>query len=560
MKMKFLSSSKNSKKPADKNFSSDSSSELNFETPVEQRKKLSPENVTSIYGGESVATMPISPTAFSPTRRPHFSDSLTAERASPWSGSFQALLDQPPATLPQRLIIGGIVFCLAFVAWAWFGTVEEVGKARGKLVPEGETYKIEPIELDKVSQIFVKEGQRVEAGQLLVKLDPKLAEKEVEGLQQMLKAYEIELSQKQVLQERVELEAKTQRAISDSTLMMQRATIALAREKKATLVQLLAQQRQTAAAYRTRQIQRQSLSTIAQEMLRQLHQERVVHRERLERLRSLEKEGAISREFIFQAEQAVREADQRLTASKLQEMTNADEQRFQADQGLRDLKAQITQNQGDLLRAITEIQQAQAELVAQEAEARRIQLEASQKIQQLEVEITQLQAKISEATHSLNIAKTKLQDKHLRAPIRGTVLSLNLKNEGEVVEPGQTLAEIAPDNVPLVVSAVLPNQEAGFVKPGMPVQVKLDAYPYQDYGIIPGQVTQISADSETDEQLGEIYRLEVKLEQDGISKNQQVIPFKAGQTVSADIIIRNRRIIDVLLDPIKQIQKDGIDL
>ena len=145
-------------------------------------------------------------------------------------------------------------------------------------------------------------------------------------------------------------------------------------------------------------------------------------------------------------------------------------------------------------------------------------------------------------------------------PGQNFLLSLDLRNTGEVIEPGQTVAEIAPHNVPLVVSAVLPDEEAGFVKIGMPAQVKLDAYPYQDYGVITGQVTHISADAESDEKLGEIYRIEIKLERDHIMKNQAMIPFKPGQTVTADIIVRRRRIIDVLLDPIKQMQKDGLDL
>ncbi len=86
----------------------------------------------SIYGGTASEAMPI-PQTLAPSR--------TADvNTTRWSPSLQTLLDQPSATLPQRLIIGGMVFCLAFGAWAWFGQIEEVGKARGKLVPKGETY------------------------------------------------------------------------------------------------------------------------------------------------------------------------------------------------------------------------------------------------------------------------------------------------------------------------------------------------------------------------------------------------------------------------------------
>ena len=440
------------------------------------------------------------------------------------------------------------------------GTIEEVGKAQGKLVPEGETYKIEPVEQGQVHQIFVEEGQEVQAGQLLVELNTELAEKEVERLQQMITAYQIEFNQKQSLRENVNLEAKMQVEIASAKVQAQQAAVVLAEEKRATLKQLLAQQQAEADAYRMRQAQLQPLATLAQKRLKQLQGEKASHQKRLARLRPLQEEGGVSREFIFQAEQALRETEQRITFSQLQEVTNAQEQIFQANQALRELKAQITQNQGDLLIANKESERARAELVAQQSEAQKIHLEALQKIQQLDVEITQLQGKISETQNLLVSARAKLKDKYLRAPVDGVVLSLDLKNTGEVLEPGETVAEIAPEGADLVVSATLPNEEAGFVEPGMLVQVKLDAYPYQDYGVVPGRVTKISADAQADEKLGEVYQVEIKLEKDHITENQRIISFKAGQTLTADIIIRNRRIIDVLLDPLKQIQEDGIDL
>ena len=129
-----------------------------------------------------------------------------------------------------------------------------------------------------------------------------------------------------------------------------------------------------------------------------------------------------------------------------------------------------------------------------------------------------------------------------------------------MVQSGQTIAEIAPHNSPLILSALLPNQEAGFVKTDMPVQIKLDAYSYQDYGTIPGKIISISADTESNEELGAVYRVEIELERDYVTENHQAIKFKPGQTATANIIIRQRRIIDVLLDPIKQLQKDGINL
>ena len=512
----------------------------------------STKETVSIYGGVANDTMSIAHTS-------SVAPALDV-KTNRWSSSLQTVLDQPSATFPQRLIMGGIAFCVAFVIWGWFGQIEEVGKAQGKLVPKGDTYKVEPIELGKVSHIAVKEGELVKAGQVLIELDTEIAEKEVERMEQMVAAYQIELAQKQSLLEGVRLAAQTQVKISAAETIAQQSAIAWSQEKAALARRMLAQQQTEMAAYRARQAQLQPLPVLTQERLEQLHSELKAHQNRLERLIPLEQEGAVSQEFIFQAEQARRQSQQQLTQSQLQEITNSREQLFQAEQSQRELQARITQTQGELYSATKEAERLQAELSQKQAERHRIELEAQQKIQQLEVEITQIKGKIAETKNLLVTAQAKLKYKFLKSPIDGIVLSLDLKNTGKVVQTGQTLVEIAPQEEPLVLSAILPNQEAGFIAKGMSAQVKFDAYPYQDYGVITGKIASVSADAETDERLGEVYRVEVELERDHVTENQQPIKLKAGQTASADIIIRRRRIMDVLLDPIRKLRQDGIDL
>ena len=512
------------------------------------------QEINSIYGGvASVAEPPqIAP--------PATTAQIKTTKTNNWSPSLQTLLDQPPATLPQRLILGGMVFCVAFTAWTWFGTIEEVGKAQGKLVPKGKTYQVEPIDTGKAIAVAVEEGEAVEAGQVLVELDNELTQKEIERLQQMLAAYETELEQKQDLLAGVNLEAQTRAVIAAAETLAQRTAIASAEEKAATTRQLLAQMNSEAAAYRTKQSGLEPLAAMAQKQREQLELETVAHQQRLDRLLPLTQAGAVSQEFVFQAEQDLRNTQQRITQNKIQEITNTKEPLFAVGQSLREIEARTTQSQGELASVLKEIEQLRAQLTQKQAEESRIKLEAQQKIQQLEVEITQLEAKIAETQNLLLSAKAKLKHTFLKAPVDGTVLSLDLQNTGEVVQSGQTVAEIAPYNVPLVLSAVLSNREAGFVKKGMPVKVKFDAYPYQDYGVVPGEVFSISADAESDERLGEVYRVDIVLERDYIATKKQQIEFKAGQTASADIVIRRRRIVDVLLDPFKKLQEGGIDL
>lgn len=459
----------------------------------------------SIYGGvaSSVEVAPQTPVNSQDNFTNTAPDQPAATNTENWATSLQTVLDQPSSTLPHKVILGGLVFCLAFGAWAWLGKIEQVGHAQGLLVPKGQVYKIDPVESGKVVRIAVKEGEAVKAGQMLVEMDNQLATSEVERLQEMQMADKIQLSQMQAMIDKTRLEAQTRVAIADADLKGQEAAIAQAKANAATTRELMTQLRTDAAAYLARQ----------------------------ERLKPFVEQGALAREQLFEAEQAVR-----------------------------DRQRSITESQGQLQQALTEANRLQAGLTQKQAEKRTAQLEAQQRIGQLEVEMTQLQAKIAETKNLLNSARAKLGERYLYAPVEGYVSSLNIHNTGQVVQPGQTVAEMVPQNTPLVLSATLSNEEAGFVKTGMPVQIKLDAYPYQDYGIVPGKVISVSPDAKRDEKLGAVYQVEVALERNYVSAKDQTIKFKPGQTATADIVIRRRRIADILLEPFRQLEKGGLNL
>lgn len=486
--------------------------------------------------------------------------SAKSESVAHWSPSLQNVLEQPPAAFPRQLLIGGLVFCLAFIGWAWLGKIEQVGHARGRLIPRGEAYRIHPLDFGKVVQINVKEGQNVKAGQVLVQLDTQVATTEVERLKQMLEGYQNELRQKQRLSEKTRQQANTQSMLAKATIQVQDALLDAAQTKVITLREVLAQMQKEKAASQTRVSRLEPLTNISKERTQQLQSDIAAHQERVKRLKKLADDGAIAREYLFQAEQALRDRAGAITENELTASVNTEDRLFEAQNNSRDRAAAITQQQGELKQALVEIQSLHAQMSQKIAEANINQLQAQQQIGQLEVEKTQLQAQIAETQTLLNQARTQLVQKFLYAPVNGIVSSLNVRNVGEVVQQGQTIAEVAPITAPLVLSASLPNQEAGFVKLGMPVQVKLDAFPYQDFGVVTGKVTSISPDTKQEQGSNPVYQVEVTLDRSYVTANQQTVSFKAGQTATADIIIRRRRIIDVLLDPLKQLQKGGMDL
>lgn len=477
-----------------------------------------------------------------------------------WSPAMQSLLEEPPSNLPSRLIAGGMVFFLSFMVWAWFGEVEKIAKAQGKLVPRSETYKIESLNSAKVSQIAVKEGQEVKEGQSIAQLNSEQETREVARLKEMLVAHQRELNQKRQLLDKAELERTIHRSIALAEIQTQESAIASAREKARVISSLQAQQESELAAYTARQNRVKDLAVLEQEKLTQIHSEVNEHQKRVDRLRPLLERGAISQESYFQATQAQRQAKQQLIDNKLQNISNISEQIFQSEQSLREMATRITQSQGELTSTRTEIKRLQAELAHRKAERLRSQLETEQKIQQLKLEINQTNAKIAEAQNHLARAKSELNKRYLRSPVAGTVLAFNVTNTGKVVQAGETVAEIAPYGSPLVLSALLPARDAGFVERGMSARVKFDAYSYQDYGVTPGKIISISSDTKTDEKLGAVYEIKIALDRNYITDGLEKISFKPGQTASADIVIRRRRVIDVLLDPIKKLEQDGINV
>lgn len=419
-----------------------------------------------------------------------------------WSTALQNLLDQPPSRLPLHLVIAGMGFFCVVGAWAWLGQVQDVSRAQGRIVPQGEVYKVQPVTQGEITRIKVKEGQHVKAGQVLMELDSRLAEVEVDRLKQTLTDYRLQLIQTQSLIDKTRLEAQTRQAIASAEIQAQQAVIAQAEANTGT----------------------------QQELLTQLQAEIDAYQVRLERLKPLAIEGAIAQDHLFDVEA-----------------------------GLREQHRTIIQTQGNLQQSLAKAKQIRAELIQKQAESRRGELEAQQRLQQLAIEANQLNAKIAETENLLRAAVTQMTSTRLQAPVDGIVSSLIVRNTGEVAQPTQTVAEIAPDHAPLILSAVLPTQEAGLVQKGMPVQIKLDAFPYQDYGIVSGKVLSISPDAIVDQQLGSVYEVEVTIDRHEMTQKQKAIRLRAGQTATAEIVTRERRIIDVILDPIRQLQTGGIN-
>jgi hemolysin D len=428
---------------------------------------------------------------------------VQTEEITQWSPALQEVLQSPPSKLPLYTFAGALLMLSGVITWSWFGQIDEIGKAQGKLVPQGSVYKLQIPETGKIARLAIKEGNQVRKGQVLVELEPESLHTEIALQKQLLTTSQLRLLQTEGLLAQSQVELTSRQREAQAAQAVQQSSIAQAEARSANLTQVVSQ----------------SKATIKR------------HQERLTRLNPLVKAGAISLEQVFAAEQAFHESE-----------------------------SQLVQRSGDLNNARQTIAQNKELLQKQQAEGTTALLQAQQKTQELRVQGTQLRAEISQIQSNLQMAQQRLSRRFIYAPISGTVSSVQVKNVGEVIQPGQTIAELALQKAPLVLEAQLPNREAGFARVGMPVHIKIDAYPYQEFGMIPGQVQSISPDAQTDPKLGEVYKLKIKLDRSYILSSERLIPLKVGQTANAEIVIRKRRIISFVFDPIEQLRKGGFSL
>ncbi|MBE7384740.1 MAG: HlyD family type I secretion periplasmic adaptor subunit [Leptolyngbya sp. SIO1E4] len=466
--------------------------------PDGQLQPLSPQAAAVIHGGVSSAT------PSTDTVSGHQPDTRANADANPhWSEALQSLLEQPPATLPRHMIAGGVLFVAVVGLWSWSGAVKEVSTAEGKVSPRGDVYKVQPSVNGEVTQIFVEAGDVVEQGQTIAEIDHQLIEKEIQRLEESLANSQLQLGQTEALIQQTQSELNILQAMAQADIAARQSSLS---QEKATI-------------------------NTHHQILAQLQDDRQAQIDRMARLEELVDQGALAKDHLFQLEQSLRERER-----------------------------SITETQGNLERSEAAIDQLEAELAQTKAVSDQQELTAQEKLQQLQMEATSLIAQVKETQILLDRSKAELAQTVLKAPVSGVVSVLEVANVGEVLQPGETIAEIAPGSAPLILSTLLPSQEAGLVDVGMPVNIKFDAFPYQDYGIIPGSVLSISPDAKTDEERGAVYEVDIALDQAYVEHDGQNIPLKAGQTATAEIVVRQRRILNVLLDPIRKLQKRNINL
>jgi hemolysin D len=432
------------------------------------------------------------------------------------------IMEKPPSPGLRWLLLSLCALFTIALIWSFIGKVDVVATASGKVIPSGNVKIIQPIEIGYVRKIHVKNGQHVEAGQLLVELDPTLAGADAAQASQGLLTAEVIVARNAALLDHLQGRGGRFRAPAGTSVEVAatqnnfvRTSIAEYEGERASLIQQRAE--------------RAAELTGAEAEVSKLRQTLPLIEQQLEARKELTEKGYFSKIRLLEYEQQKVEhiqniAVQEAGASKARAaMANIDAQ-------LMRLQASFGKN------AVTQLAEAQ--------------------------EKTGLSRE--EVTKSARRAEFQ----QLRAPVSGTVQQLAISTVGGVVQPAQALMIIVPDDTTVVVEANIMNKDIGFIREGQPVRIKLEAFNFTDYGIIPGVVESISRDAidmsqpgqqqQRDEQgraqpqQGLVYATRIRLNQRTIRVRGRDQIIGPGLAVQAEIKTGERRIIDYLLSPIAQ--------
>ncbi|MEH1764924.1 MAG: HlyD family efflux transporter periplasmic adaptor subunit [Nostoc sp.] len=473
-----------------------------------------------------------------------------------WSDVTKESLDSLPQIWTRGLLYFLVVFVSIFLPWAMLSEVDETGTAIGRTEPKEKTIRLDAAVAGTVAEIRVKEGESVKAGQTLLLLESELVKADLQQAQDKLEGQLNRLTQLKSSKNQLFVSLATQEQQNQSQQLEKQAQIDQARQSLNALKNAyeLQKDEKLAQVNQARQTLEHSRTTS------KLVESSLVSTQReVERYSKLKQEGVVPEINVVDKKDIAQEKQ------KLYEQTKSD-----IEQAKLSLAEQHSSYERNLRQTNADIEQARLRLKEQErsnetltrsCELAVLKIQEQQK--SLETDITSLKSEIAQSQRQIESLKFQLGQRDIKATASGVLFQLPIEKAGSVVQPGTMLAEIASLNSPLIVRAQMATTESGSLRTGLPVKIKFDAYPFQDYGVLPGELIKISSTTtQIDTPNGKVaaYNLDIALKQNCIPSANKCIPLRPGDTATAEVIIRQRRIIDFLLDPFKKLQQGGVKL
>jgi adhesin transport system membrane fusion protein len=410
----------------------------------------------------------------------------------------------------HSLLLLSIAFFIAAGWWAYETTLDEVTRGQGKVIPSSKIQIIQNLEGGILSEVLVKEGEMVEKGQILLKIDDTRFASSFR---------ETELKRYELLARSIRLKAE-----SEGTKFTLPKNII---EKQPHLAE------NETALYQSRKLALKSAISVLKQQEAQRRQELV---ERASKQKQLQKSYELSDQELKMSEPLV-------SAGVMSEV-----ELLRLKRTVNDLFGEMEANRLAIPRVQSALREARQKIAEKEAQFR---TEAAIQLSEVSAEL----ARTLEATFSQKDRVTRTQ---VRSPVKGTIKQLKINTVGGIIQPGMDLVEIVPVEDNLLIEAKIRPADIAFLRPGQEAMIKLTAYDFSIYGGLPAKLERISADTIEDEKDESFYLIYLRTDKNYIESSKGNLDIIPGMTTTVDILTGKKSVLDYLLKPILKARNEAL--
>ena len=426
-----------------------------------------------------------------------------AEPEAAGFGSFEqqaeVVMSRATTQRAQLIVRASALVLVVLTLWACLAEVEEVTRGDGRVIPSRQLQVVQSLDGGVVSEILVTEGQLVEAGQLLLKIDETRATSGVR--ESAAQGFALRARQARL------------RALAEGAAFKPPAS---SNPEEALILE------EEHLLYETRRSELGTMIAINQQQLQQRQQE----------LSEMRARKSAAERALDLAQQELNKTRPLLASGAVSEVD------------ILRLDREVSRNRGDIEQATAQIARVQASIG-----------EAQRKIQETELtfrnEARKDMADVMGKLNALNEGAVALADKvdksQVKSPVRGRVQRLLANTVGGVVTPGKDIVEVVPLDDQLILEAKVQPRDIAFIHPGQAATVKFTAYDFSIYGGLEARVENISPDTEVDEKGNAFYLVRVRTTRANFSEKLPVIP---GMTAEVDILTGHKSVMSYLLKPV----------
>lgn len=423
------------------------------------------------------------------------------------------LADRIRPTAASRVLLWSIVlFTLFFIIWAAATRLDRVSRAQGRVIPSSQLQVMSNLEGGLVAEILVKPGQKVKAGDPLIRLDPTQLGADYGRTRANYDALSAKIA-------RLQAEVEGRPPEFPATLSTNGASQIAA--ERAVYEARLAERRglESGAEARLSQARRSLAEAKAMGAARKIANQSA--QAQLKSVRALVESGIEPRMALMQTESEAAMAAGAAAA---------------ANEAVSRAASAITEAQSELIRA-REDWRSQA---AQELAAAQAQMVAERRL--------------------LPALADRVRRTTLRAPVDGTVNRVLVSTVGGSVLAGDPLVEVVPSEDSLIIEAAVSPTDIGAIRLNQPAKVKITAYDYAIYGGLDGHVISISPDAVVDPRTGQsFYQIRVKTDQTAILGDKgRKLPIGPGMVAEVDILGAKRSVLSYILTPLSRIRDSAL--